>query len=260
MNHTASEDLTVHERLAILLARELRDGEIGAWGAGGLIPMAAVLLAKRTHAPNLRIGGERIYEMAPDQLIPSIDDQRQLAGAIALESFWEIFGHWHKGLDFFFFSGMQIDPFGNLNLHLIRRGGREPIRGPGVANISLAGSCRRTLLYMTEHSPRRFVPSLDFRSLPGHLEGGSSRERLGLRGGGPEVCVTPLGVFDFPGPEHRMRLRSVHQGVSTDEIERRTGFPVVPDETRPTTPEPSADEIEALRTYVDPKGALRTRN
>ena len=36
--------------------------------------------------------------------------------------------------------------------------------------------------------------------------------------------VSNLGVFDFETPDRRMRLRSVHPGVTVDEVVAATGF------------------------------------
>ena len=36
--------------------------------------------------------------------------------------------------------------------------------------------------------------------------------------------VTNLGVLDFETPDHRMRLRSLHPGVTVDEVVEATGF------------------------------------
>ena len=49
--------------------------------------------------------------------------------------------------------------------------------------------------------------------------------------------VTNLGVLDFETPDHTMRLRSVHPGVTVDEIVAATGFElVVPDDVPETRP------------------------
>jgi hypothetical protein len=70
--------------------------------------------------------------------------------------------------------------------------------------------------------------------------------------------VSNLGVFDFDTPERVMRLRSVHPGVAVEEIEAATGFPlVVPDEV-PATRLPTPEELDLLRTVLDPRG-LRDR-
>ena len=54
--------------------------------------------------------------------------------------------------------------------------------------------------------------------------------------------ITNLGVFDFETPDHSMRLRSVHPGVSVDEVRKATGFPLtVPSKTEETRA-PTVDE------------------
>ena len=50
--------------------------------------------------------------------------------------------------------------------------------------------------------------------------------------------VTNLGVLDFETPDHRMRLRSVHPGVTVDEIVAATGFELVVPDDVPETPAP----------------------
>ena len=246
-----------HELMAVLLAREIRDNEVGSWGVGGTIPMAAVLLARHLHAPGVVIGGERIYNPKPSRIAVGFGDPVLLQNAEAMEGFWELFGHWHKGVDFFFYSGMQIDPYGNLNLHAIGDIKAPKLRGPGVANISLAQSCRRILLYATDHSPRRFVEKLDFVSVPGHVAGPAAKEQAGIRSGGPTVCVTPIALMDFDPHTLRMRLRSVHGQATEADVRARTGFEFSPGPPVQPTPPPSDREVEILRTRVDPEGVLR---
>jgi acyl CoA:acetate/3-ketoacid CoA transferase beta subunit len=70
--------------------------------------------------------------------------------------------------------------------------------------------------------------------------------------------VSNLGVFDFETPEHVMRLRSVHPGVTVDEIVEATSFAlVIPDDVPDTRP-PTPEESELIRDVLDPKG-LRDR-
>jgi glutaconate CoA-transferase subunit B len=250
-------ECTALERVAIFLARELHDNEVGSWGVGGIIPMAAIRLAQHLHAPGIVIGGERIYNPKPSRLASGLDDPVLMERAEAIEGFWELFGHWHKGVDFFFYSGMQIDAYGNLNLHVIGDVASPKVRGPGVANISLVQSCGRILLYATDHEPRRFVEKVDFISVPGHLRGTESKAQAGIRSRGPAVCVTPIAAMDFDPATLRMRLRSVHGGATEDEIRKRTGFEFAPGAPVHDTPAPTAREIEVLRGHVDPGGLLR---
>jgi hypothetical protein len=54
-----------------------------------------------------------------------------------------------------------------------------------------------------------------------------------------------------------MRLRSVHPGVSVEQVQQATGFPLaVQDVTQ--TRLPNADELHLIRDVIDPAG-LRNR-
>jgi glutaconate CoA-transferase, subunit B len=108
----------------------------------------------------------------------------------------------------------------------------------------------RVYLWSTTHTPRVFVERLDFRSGMGWGDGPGHRERLGLEGG-PRLVVTNLCVMDFPEETRRMRLRSVHPGVTEDQVQEATGFQVQVDGEVPTTPEPSEEEVAIIRR-VDP--------
>jgi acyl CoA:acetate/3-ketoacid CoA transferase beta subunit len=64
--------------------------------------------------------------------------------------------------------------------------------------------------------------------------------------------VTNLCVLDFETPDHRMRLRSVHPGVTIDEVVAATGFELALPADVPTSREPTEDEL-ALIAELDPK-------
>lgn len=245
------------EMQTVVLARELRDGELGAAGASAAIPMAAMMLARLTHAPDLQIAGEMFVNPRPKQLWNSMLDDRALGACEAAETFLELFGHSHRGLDFFFHNGMQIDAFGNINLHHI--GGtidKPKMRGPGAANISYAATSRRFYICTTSHTVRTFVPRVDFITSPGHLDGPESFRAAGLAGG-PRLCVTPLAVMDFAPDTLRMRLKSVHPWSTAGEVALNTGFDIAAEGDVPLTDPPTSEELRLLRQEVDPKGLLR---
>jgi len=70
--------------------------------------------------------------------------------------------------------------------------------------------------------------------------------------------VTNLGVYDFETPDHRMRLRSIHPGVTVDEVVAATGFQLVIPSDVPESRLPTATELELIRDVIDPAG-LRER-
>lgn len=256
---------SVSELLACFLARDLNDGEELQVGVALPIPEAAVRLAHLMHGPNMELVflGARMnvhhLERVP---LPAFGwDNRVVRWT---ESFSDR-GHrfdqvkdWHRRV--FFIGGIQVDPFGNTNL--IGVGAdyqRLKFRGPGsVGTPTLTTHVGRYYIVLNSHSPRIFVPKCDFVSTVGWGQGGAdARSRLGLPGGGPKYCVTPLCIMDFSEDEKRLRLRSVHPGVSVDEVIRQTGFPLLIPAEVPTTALPTPAELEVLRTRVDWVGALR---
>jgi hypothetical protein len=65
--------------------------------------------------------------------------------------------------------------------------------------------------------------------------------------------VTNLAVLDFGGPDHRMRLSSVHPGVTVDDVVAATGFELVIDGDVPETRAPTAEERSVI-ARLDPSG------
>jgi acyl CoA:acetate/3-ketoacid CoA transferase beta subunit len=68
------------------------------------------------------------------------------------------------------------------------------------------------------------------------------------------VVVTNLAVLDFRTPDHAMRLRSVHPGVTVSDVVAATGFKLaVPDDV-PVTRSPTPAELALIRGRLDPDG------
>ncbi len=243
----------VAQTLACVLARELRDGEIVAFGLHAELMLAAALLAQRLHAPNLVIRHglriERGAEIGP----PAWTDRRDSRAHETVE-YWEA----HDAIldvanprspqrfcDVFLIGGLQIDREGSTNLIGIRGvDGRMKVRGPGsIGTTSIGTLARHVVLFSSDHTPRRFVETVDYVSVPGWRR----RAAAGLPGG-PALCLTPLAVLDFQ--DGAMRLRSVHAHTTADAVRRRTGFPLGAGDA-PVTPAPTPAERRALE-IVDP--------
>jgi hypothetical protein len=63
-------------------------------------------------------------------------------------------------------------------------------------------------------------------------------------------------VLDFGGPDHSMRLRSAHPGVSVSDVAEATGFLLAAPYQVPQTRLPAAAELTLIREHLDPD-ALR---
>ena len=160
----------------------------------------------------------------------------------------------------FFIGGIQIDRFGNTNLIGVGADYKKlRFRGPGsVGTATLTTHVGRYYIVLNRHTARTLVERCDFISTVGWGAGGANaRTKLGIPGGGPKYCVTPLCVMDFTEDEKRMRLRSVHPGISVDEVQANTGFSLVTPDPVPTTELPTVEELHVLRTRVDRAGTLR---
>ncbi len=262
---SVSADYSTAELMACFLARDLVDGDELQVGIALPVPEAAVRLAHIMHGPNMELVflGARMNVHHLESLpLPAFGwDRRVVRWA---ESFSDR-GHrfdqlkdWHRRV--FFIGGIQVDCYGNTNLIGI---GSDPrrlrFRGPGsVGTPTLTSHVGRYYIVLNSHTPRTLVPKCDYLSTVGWGSGGAdARSRLGLPGGGPKYCVTPLCVMDFTEDDKRMRLRSLHPGVTLAEVEAATGFPLIIPATIAATAPPTAEELHILRTRVDREGSLR---
>lgn len=232
------------ELMAVVLSRELRDGEVAVMGAVSAIPMAACRLAQLRHAPGLWFvaGGSGAVNPRLEPLVLSSCDEQLLRADAVLPLPDVVALEGRAAFDVFFAGGLQIDAFGNCNLAAVGDPGHPTLRGPGGVGLPFLPLAGRVLIYTESHSARTLVEHVDFVSGPGT---------------NAALTVTPLAVFDFTEREHRMRLRSLHPGVAVEHVLEATGFrPALPADL-PETQEPSPEELALLRR-IDSAGVLRT--
>ena len=265
MTTNLSEKATVKEIMATVLARDLVDGEWVEVGANLPVPRAGVLLAHLTRGPNMTVMIAMTKANVQSEPIIEefelITDQRAMRWAEAYyihNDLVENMKFRRKGV--FFAGALQIDPYGNSNLIGIGSDYKKlKFRGPGaigVCNATVMNS--RFHLVLNSHDKRILVPKCDFISAFGWGSGGDdARTKIGLPGGGPKYVVTPLCVMDFEEGSKRMRLKSVHPGVSVEDVVTNTGFEIIIPQTVPQTEAPSKEELQVLRERIDVRGALR---
>ena len=245
------------ELMAVVFSRELKDDELCHIGMGGRIPIAAVLLAQKLHAPNISLVYGMWLNPKPCPLYQGMDS-RNRTGVEDMLNVWETFSLHEKGIDFMFYSGIQIDKYGNFNLNFVGDDIRKPkFRGPGVPNADFSVTAERFFLYHMAHNKRVFVDKVDFISGAGYIDGPDGRKKAGITTQGPALCVTPKAAMDFDEQTGRMRLKSVHEGVTVDDVVQNTGFELIMPEQVPTTPPPTEEELDVLRNEIDTLGFLR---
>ena len=235
-------------------AREIPDGASAVVGTGA--PCAAAMLAQKTSAPNILMMFEA-GGMAPilPQMPVSVGDSRTFYKGLMAGSMGEVMASTSRGMiDFAFLGGAQLDMYGNLNSTMIGPDYRKPkVRLPGSGGAAdLATNCWKFVV-ITPHEKRRFVEKVDFVTTPGYLTGGKSRYEAGLpEGTGPYRIITNLAVMDFEETSKRMRVVSVHPGVTIEQVKENTGFELLVHPKLATTPEPTAEMLRILREEVDP--------
>ncbi len=219
------------ELMAVLMSREVRDGEVSACGALSHIPAAALLLAKETHAPDADL-------IILNTVFRPFETSRQFH-----------FLAQRGELGLFFVSGVQIDRHGNYNLHQIGRDPDRPeVRFPGgYGGGMIYYAARRAIIFRTEHTQRSLVERVDFIS----AAGSSPPETVRL--GGPSKVVTPKATFRFNTATTLLELESIHPPYSFEDIRENTGFDVGSGDGIPATQPPTDEELATLREVVRPK-------
>ena len=243
---------TADEVMTVTAARALTGRASCFVGIG--LPSTAANLARRTAAPDLAL----IYESGtigsrPTRLPLSIGDGELATTADAVVSVPEIFNYWLQPgrVEVGFLGAAQLDRFGNINTTVIGADYRRPdTRLPGAGGApEIAASCGEVIV-IVRHRPRILVERVDFVTSLGFGDGPGHRERLGLRGRGPVLVITDLGVLE-PDPETcELTLTRVHPGVDPADVRARTGWPLrIAEPLRATAP-PTDAELAALRSLI----------
>src|SRR5436189_5365881 len=187
---------TAAELLAILSARQLKDGQVVFAGVG--IPLLAATLAQRLRCPGLTIlfeGGVIGAFVEPGRLPPSTNDQRCTRRANMVLGSPDVLLLLQRGyVDVGFMGGAQIDQYGNLNSSFIGDPSHPTTRLPGTGGGNDIASLAQMIVAM-KHEKRRFVDRVDFITSPGFLSGEDGRRKSGLLPGGTFRVVTDLPVF-----------------------------------------------------------------
>jgi glutaconate CoA-transferase, subunit B len=243
---------TTTEMMIVASARQLAGERVCFVGVGP--PNIACNLARRTVAPDLELVYESgVFGAAPERLPLSIGDPSLVTGSTLVCSQFELFAFYlQRGLiDAGFLAGSQIDRFGNLNTTVIGDYGAPKVRLPGSGGACEIAINARKVLVMMQQSKRSFVERIDFTTSPGHLGGVRPKEWLGT---GPIAVVTGLGVYWFDR-SGEMQLRTLHPGVTLEEIRKNTGWEMKVSDDLGETPAPTDEELRLIREELDPGGA-----
>jgi glutaconate CoA-transferase subunit B len=257
---------TREELMVVVVARSLRDDDVAFVGLGtgdrGFvlavgIPIVACRLAQLTNCPNLTLMIGPIVN--PDiRSLPRSYTDRALVNwsAEAHMTSWDCLDVFKRGkMTVSFVSGAQVDKYGNLNVVAIGDRRAPKVRLTGCIAQSDHTNAGRNIIMM-DLEKRRFVEKVDNVSYAGYLDGHKSRAEVGLRGGGPEMVVTDKAVFGFRPDSKQMFVKSVHPGVCIEDVMAGVSFQLEAEEHCDTTGLPTEEELEIIRTEIDPDRRL----
>jgi acyl CoA:acetate/3-ketoacid CoA transferase beta subunit len=232
------------------IAECFRDGGETLANPIGTIPMIGGRLARASFAPDLLmtdgeallIANDEAFEWPGGKVVETYNPYRAMFDVV-----W-------SGRRHVIMGASQIDAFGNQNFAAIG----EDYQRPKAQLLGFRGAPGNTVnnatsYWVPNHSRRVFVEKVDVVTGVGWnraAEAGPAASRfIDLR-----RVVTNLAVLDWETPERRMRLRSVHPGVSVEEVVAATGFELaVPDDV-PESRLPTPDELRLIREVIDPAG------
>ena len=204
----------------------------------GLIPSLGARLARCTFAPDLLLSDGEACLLGDDGAVEGWLPFRSVFTVVAA-------GRRHVMM-----GAAQLDRYGNQNISCIGDWARPKAQLLGVRGAPGNTVNHPVSYWVPRHSRRVFVEAVD-------MVCGVGYDRAAAAGAGfheLRVVVTNLAVLDFQAPDHTMRLRSLHPGVTLSEVVDATGFALaVPDQV-PVTRLPTAAELDLIRGRLDPSG------
>lgn len=245
-----SQHVTRAEVCVVAVAEAFRgDGEILA-NPIGTIPMIGGRLARATFEPDLMMTDGEARLIAGDVAVDGGDAWT----TEAWNPYRRMFDIVWSGRRHVMMGATQIDRFGNQNIAAL-----GDFAQPKVALLGYRGAPGNTIndktsYWVPKQSPRVFVEEVDTVCGIGYDRAARLGEQAARFHHLPRV-ISDLAVFDFETENHSMRLRSVHPGVTVDEVVEATAFSLVVPADVPETRLPTADELELIREVIDPDGA-----
>jgi acyl CoA:acetate/3-ketoacid CoA transferase beta subunit len=228
------------------------DGEIMA-NPIGTIPMIGGRLARASFEPDLVMtDGEALLVAGPHPV--GVPDAPKTVEA--WNPYRAMFDVVWSGRRHVMMGASQIDRYGNQNFAFI--GSWEQPKAQLLGFRGAPGNTiqNTTSYWIPSHSSKVFVEQVDVVSGVGYDRAAA----LGRAGRFHRLrhVVTNLGVLDFETDDHRMRIRSVHPGVTVDEIVAATGFELVVPDDVPETRAPTDEELRLIHEVIDPTAQRET--
>lgn len=255
------EDYTLGDLMTVAASREVRDHEVVFAGTG--MPMIAIMLSQKTHAPNLKLIFEAgTLDGRPKELPTSVGDPRCEVGASVASGLYEAFSIAQRGyVDLGFLGGAEVDEYGNVNTTVIGDYLDPMLRLTGSGGNPDINSFSKRTVYIMVHEKRRFTQEVSYITSPGwrvkNWPSGEWIHRKELYGtafrGGPSAVISTAGVFRFDEETGRMYLDTYHPGKTPEEIKEMCQFDLDISRVSGETPLPTYGELNIIHEVLDPE-------
>jgi acyl CoA:acetate/3-ketoacid CoA transferase beta subunit len=220
----------------------------------GTLPLVGGRLARATFEPELVLtDGFAMFAAEPFDVSKGPD----AATPECWNPYPQMFSVLWNGRRHVMMGATQVDRYGNQNIACIGDWHQPKAQLLGFRGAPGNTVNHTTSYWVPNHSPKVLVEHVDVVCGIGYDRAAELGERA-ARFHEIRRVVTNLCVIDFETPDHAARLRSVHPGVTVDEVVEATGFElVVPDDIAESRV-PTDEELAVLDERIDPEG-LRHR-
>lgn len=226
------------------------EGEVLATGIGPL-PRIAAGLAKLTFAPQIMMtDGEAYLVEEPVPLGPRGDYKPKFSGWMPYS---RVFDNVWSGRRHAMVTPVQVDRWGQGNIAALGDLKKPKVQLLGVRGFPGNSISHRNSMFLPAHTKRAFIEGeVDVVASVGFSD---KRWPQGVKKLPVDIgiIVTNLCVMDFNGPDHAARVIRLHPGVTFEEVQAETGFPLLRAE-RIDMSAATTDEQLAIIRRLDPTG------
>lgn len=217
----------------------------------GTVPTLGARLAKLTFSPDIVLTDGEAALMVGAPPLGTPPDELVREAAMPYRTVFDVV--W-SGRRHVMMMASQVDRAGNQNIAAIGDWARPAVQLVGVRGAPGNAVNHATSYWVPDHSPRSFVAAVDVVCGVGY-ERAAAAGPAATRYHDVRAVVSNLGVFDFETPGRTLRVRSLHPGVTVEDVQAATGFELALAGDAPTTRRPTPEELHLLREVLDPRGA-----
>ena len=242
-----SADVTLDEICVVAISEAFRgDGEV-LCNPMGPVPVIAGRLARATFEPDLMLTDTIAYAIEGNLAFGGDSSDATVESYMPFRS---IFDQVWSGRRHVVMGASQIDRHGNQNFAAI-----GAYRQPKAQLLGMRGApgnlINHATTYWVPNQARAFSNSVDVVSGPGYDRvadlAEASRKNFEIR-----RVVTDLGAYDFESADRTMRVRSLHPGVTLEQAQEASPFPLTVTGDVPESRLPTDEELTLIRDVFDP--------